>query len=222
MNKAIQEFAQEYYTIFRKIALFVTSMAIGLLIIYQYQSHEKYRDIIEGRDPGTSLYNEINLLIRNNQNLKDEVDVLREHLNEYSSQEQAINALREQVERNEKIAGIQDLKGPGAKIRMEKTIELYWVIDLLNEAINAGAEAMSLNGIRFVLRTEGLSISGDQFMMNGVLLQPPYVIELIGDGEILEKALTQPGGIVTRLQMQYPDFNIGLERKAMVFMKKVI
>jgi uncharacterized protein YlxW (UPF0749 family) len=63
-----------------------------------------------------------------------------------------------------------------------------------------GAEAVSINNIRFIDVTNGFdTIPNGEIVLNGSILKAPYVFEAIGDKTTLKAALVQPQGILQRM-----------------------
>ena len=118
--------------------------------------------------------------------------------------------------------GGQNVSGPGLTITIKEAANLmyYDVIDLINELFLSGAEAVSLNGQRFTIRTQISEIGKEQLRfdsqakryvtdiiyaitVNGVELSYPLQIRAIGDPATLEKGLDYPGGVLESLTSLY-------------------
>jgi uncharacterized protein YlxW (UPF0749 family) len=87
--------------------------------------------------------------------------------------------------------------------------------DVINAAFGAGAEALSVNGQRFVSRTE-VVCAGNVIMINGVRVAPPFKILAIGDPAVLENGLNIRGGVVTNLQFWGIDVKVKQEQEIIV------
>lgn len=206
----------------RYLGIILTSVVIGILISYQYQSYQKVSALISNRDSTTSFFEEIDIVLRTNQNLKEEIEELGEENQQYSDQAQAAEALSKEIESMKKLAGYTNIRGPGVVVEIDKPVDLVWFIDLTNELFSMGAEAVSINGIRLVDSNMSFySLPGDQIILNGVLLNSPYKIEGIGDPETMMRVLSQGGGIIVRLRSAFPEHSIDLESKEMLEIKKV-
>lgn len=205
------------------LGIFLVSILIGILISYQYQSYQKVAALSSNRDNTTGFFQELDILLRTNQSLKEEIEALGETRQQYSDQAQAAKKLSEELERVEKLVGHSDITGPGVEITIDQAIEIVWYIDLVNELFSMGAEAVSMNGIRLVNSTIGFhAFPEDQVILNGTLLTAPYKIELIGDPQTIMNALNQPGGIIQRLRFAYPEYAIEAQRRDLVEIQKVI
>ena len=73
------------------------------------------------------------------------------------------------------------------------------ILSVVNELFSAGAEAVSINGQRFVANSS-VRCAGSVVNVNGVKIAAPFVISAIGDPDILEAALAFPGGVIDSLR----------------------
>ena len=90
------------------------------------------------------------------------------------------------------------------------------LVVIINELWAAGAEAVAINDCR-ITATSGISYvdSTDKTYLtcNGTVIQEPYEIRALGNGAILEKSLTMPGGISDSLSLYQVRLNISLEEE---------
>lgn len=70
-------------------------------------------------------------------------------------------------------------------------IDIYDILQLLNELKLAGAEAISINEIRVVNTTDVALINNSYIKMDDHRLNSPYVVKAIGDPVKLESGLMQ-------------------------------
>lgn len=88
---------------------------------------------------------------------------------------------------------------------------------------SAGAEAVSVNSVRLTNKTIGFdTIPSSQIMLNSVILTQPYTIEAIGDKDVLDEALSQPEGIIDRMQRGLSGVQVTLLQKDVIDMQKVL
>jgi len=114
-----------------------------------------------------------------------------------------------------RITGLGVVEGAGVRIRIEdatvqgeKNIPVERLIvherDLLllrNELFAAGAEAVSINGLRMVANSV-IRCVGPAIRINDVNTAPPYVVDAVGDPDVLKQAVTMMGGVVDVLSTQ--------------------
>ena len=83
------------------------------------------------------------------------------------------------------IMGLSEAEGPGVSVSFNYRLDKTQLIDLVNALRNSGAEAIAINGKRVLTETAMQGFEGEQ----------DYLIEVIGESEVLHDALTRPGGI---------------------------
>jgi uncharacterized protein YlxW (UPF0749 family) len=116
---------------------------------------------------------------------------------------------RMQAEAVARMAGIEAVKGPGIQIKVDDSamkgkadVSIERLIvherDLLmlrNELFSAGAEAVSINGLRMVANSV-IRCVGPAIRLNEMFTTPPYTIKAVGDPETLKQAVMMMGGVV--------------------------
>lgn len=112
-------------------------------------------------------------------------------------------------EKAEIMAGLTRVEGPGIRIRIDdaakagrKDVPIERLIvherDLMllrNELFAAGAEAVSINGLRMVAKSV-IRCVGPAIRINDSFTSPPYVIEAAGDPETLKQAVMMMDGVI--------------------------
>ena len=207
---------------FRPIALTITGLLLGFLMVIQSRS---FRDVQEiyGRDSRANIFREIQILKRTNENLADEIKDLERQLNKTSDQQQALNVVQEEIKKDRILAGHTDIFGPGVTLSLKKDVPVIWMTDIVNELWSAGAEAVSVNNIRLTNSTSGFDVlPGGQISLNGVVLNAPYVFSAIGDKKVLADSLNQRQGIIERLEVSMQGVSASVEGKDDISMKKVL
>ena len=86
----------------------------------------------------------------------------------------------------------------------DRRISVYDLLQLFNELKLAGAEAIEINGVRIVNKSD-ISLIGDTFIqIDKHRLNSPYVIKAIGNPTTLEGSLTQKkSGYIDRIIKAY-------------------
>jgi len=149
---------------------------------------------------------------------KRELLELRNRIEEYESSASEISTLTEAMKKElEKVrmhAGLLPGTGQGVVITMDDSNlprqpgedpNLFLIHDedllkVINELFAAGAEAVSVNGQRIIANSE-IRCVGPTIIINSVKLAPPFIINAVGDPEILEAALKMRGGVIESLQV---------------------
>ena len=161
---------------------------------------------------------EIINLKKENLKLQSDIEVYRK---EAASSDSGAGALRSELEKTLMIAGLTEVEGPGIEINLADSSEsasqgesaessIVHDTDLrnvVNELFAAGAEAVSVNGERFV---SGSSIRcvGNTIMINDKRYSSPFVIKAIGNADSLESAMNIRGGVLDVLKLYKIQVNV--------------
>jgi uncharacterized protein YlxW (UPF0749 family) len=206
----------------RQLFMLLTSVMLGFLIASQAKSFSDVGDIIN-RNSRADVFREIQILKNTNDSLNYEIKGLEEELSKVSNNQEALESVQKEIDKYRIITGRLDVSGPGISLKIQGDIKAIWLIDIVNELLSAGAEAVSVNSIRLSNKTIGFdTIPNGQIMLNSVLLNEPYTIEAIGDKQVLNEALSQVGGIIERMGSSLKDVNVELEEKDFVKMEQIL
>ncbi len=137
--------------------------------------------------------------------LEDTNHKLEEYHTQITSEENAVELLKQELNEANKFLGCTDVQGEGIVITLEdnsfKNIDTSDLISLINELKLADAEAISINDERVVSRTDIALISNRIILVNGKRISGPYVVKAIGDKKYLESAITIKGGFLDLLKV---------------------
>lgn len=131
--------------------------------------------------------------------IEKKLDETNEKIAEYKQKSENDQETRDLLESELKEAnlllGKTEVVGGGVIVTLEDNdeaeIDLYDILQLLNELKLAGAEAISINEIRIVNTTD-LALVQDTFItIDGNRLNSPYIVKAIGDQVKLESGLMQ-------------------------------
>jgi uncharacterized protein YlxW (UPF0749 family) len=116
----------------------------------------------------------------------------------------AVAVARERADTLGILAGTLPADGPGIRVAVEARDGELGTEQLLNglqELRNAGAEAIEINDEVRVVAQSGLTEGADgRLAVDGVFLEPPYVIDVIGDPHTLSTALEFDGGFIEEVE----------------------
>lgn len=125
-----------------------------------------------------SKYEEIN------EKLADTNQKIEEYTSKIESNEEASELLDEELNKSRLLLGLTDVTGDGVVITLtdndSEKITATDIVELVNELRYAGAEAISVNGVRVVNMTEFADIYGYIIMKPSQRITSPYVIKAIG------------------------------------------
>lgn len=122
-----------------------------------------------------------------------ELEDVRDQLQDDTSKRRAaLEQAQEDVDELNVLAGLVPVTGPGIRITIQEEtgrVTLSSLLDTIEELRTAQAEAMQLNGtIRIVAQTSFEETSGG-FLVDGELVEAPYVLDVIGDPSLLASSL---------------------------------
>lgn len=205
-----------------ELSILLTAVALGALIVVQARSYEDVSDVIS-RNTRSDVFREIQILKKTNETLLEETGELAGQLDKISNNQEALDSVKEEIEKYRMLTGRVDISGPGVSLKLGGDIKAIWLTDIVNELFTAGAEAVSVNSIRLTNRTIGFdTIPSGQILLNGVILNKPYNISAVGDRNVLKEALEQPEGIIERMNRNVSDAVIELKQEDLIEMAKVI
>lgn len=105
----------------------------------------------------------------------------------------ALEEAKSQVDTLNILAGRVPVNGPGVRVKItEQTAEVNvdTFIDLIQELRSAGAESIQLNGkVRVIAQSSFEKVPGG-LLVDGTVIEPPYVVEAIGEPSTLAGAVT--------------------------------
>lgn len=119
------------------------------------------------------------------------------------AQQAAEEASEQALSRAEVAAGTLPVQGPGIVAHVygdASAVPVSVFVTTLAELRNAGAEAISLNGVRLNVRAWFGEGSDGELVASGVALTPPYEWRAIGDADTLSVALEIRGGAVSQFE----------------------
>lgn len=188
------------------MAIAAVCMLIGVLIVTQLRVHQTASQALQA-----ATESDLSQIVNN---LDSEINALRAEAADLRLQlfkiERASNdsgAILKETSKNldklKVIAGLTKVDGPGIRVLItdeDRLLNSYDLIDIISELRNGRAEAISINGIRVVIKT-GITQNGGNIFIDRKSVSPPYEVLAIGDPEALHKALVIAGGI---RDMLYP------------------
>ena len=192
-----------------QIALAAVALLLGFLVVVQLRAQQA------GTGLETRSSQDLTLLVANvstrNDQLRGDLSDLQRQLDTITAAraggETAQGQLRADLERVRIWAGIDPATGPGIRVLIFGGVPGAAISDLVNELRNAGAEAISVGGVRIAAATVVAGPPGDLSVENTALGARIEVLA-IGNPPALTGALTRSGGIVAQLQATYDDAEV--------------
>lgn len=128
-----------------------------------------------------------------NEQLNQTNQTISEYQARIESNQEASELLDEELKQSRLLLGTTDVVGEGVVVTLtdnnEYSITASDLIDLINELRFAGAEAISINGIRIINMTEIADIYGYILVTPNQRLVSPYVVKAIGNQTYLTSTL---------------------------------
>lgn len=186
---------------------------LGFILTYQLKSVAQQEITAPGNNNNADITDEIQQLDTQKSQLQSKIDELQKKVDEYEKESASTNnaskELYSELEKSRMISGEVDVEGEGIVITISpKNLTLSSdfqtggfltheaLVYVVNELNFAGAEAISINGIRITNYTGIRSSSGGTYIFIGrEKISPNKTIEImaIGDKEKLYKDISFPG-----------------------------
>lgn len=173
--------------------------ALGFAAVTQMRSYE-VNDSYEGYRE-QALIDVLNGLAGSTQRAEAELQRLEETRSrlqsDTSAAQAAVEQARTEIDNLEVLAGTVPVTGPGIRITItEETgeVDIGSMLDTVQEMRAAFAEAMQVNGQVRVVASTSFEDGIGGIYVDGQLLEPPYVIDVIGDPATLRGGMTFPDG----------------------------
>lgn len=197
----------------RKIYILIIALFLGFFIIIQTRSFHDANELLV-RDMDSNIFQEIHILKTKNEDLRKEIEELESTLARFTDQNLALEAIQDEIEKYEKLTGDISVFGPGVTVTINEEITTPWLIDLINDFFNSGAQAVAINGIRIVNKTVGFdTLPLGQILLNGSIISPPYSFIVLGEPNSLTSIFNLPGGIFDRIKATFPSMEIDIISK---------
>lgn len=213
----------------QKGMMFAISVVLGIICMTQVQTTNNILGNETPQDKASQLNNELaELTIQKNQ-LRQELDALKQTTKEneeiYSAKEAELERIKEELSKQQIFSGYYDVKGPGTIITINSEPGSYvslasshqYILALISYLNNAGVEAISINGQRYTNYTEIVPVL-DHINVNGVAMVLPLEIKAIGNYRTIDASLNFVGGIVS--QLSQIGYTIETENSTDIFINK--
>lgn len=155
---------------------------------------------------------------------RDRLEQARDELqSENTSREAALSQTQERARTLNILAGLVPVTGPGIRITIEEgtgPVSVGSLLDIVQEMRTADAEAIEFNDEHRVVAQSSFDVAEGAIELDGELLEPPYVIEVIGDPHSLHGGLTFASGPIETLE-QYDGATVEVEELESVDIESV-
>lgn len=188
----------------RKILLLLLGILCGILVTSVVVKNQSSRMKVLTYSQYQTLNKQKRQLEESNRNLREQLAKLRIKYYGYTSSGDDIEKVKETIEQElhdmELFYGISKVTGPGLRVTINDrrsyedwelanaTVHNTDIYYLVYELINAGAEAVSVNGNRIV-STTSITCEGPVIKVNDKFIVTPVIIVAIGDGQAMQSYL---------------------------------
>lgn len=167
-----------------------------------FEQEERYRkELIEQQESNRDLRNE----------LQEKQSEVQEYEKSFADGENRYTEYATESEELRRYLGLVPVQGSGLKVILQDgdynpnsvnpndyIVHESHVFQVINELYISGAQAISINGQR-IHGNSYIVCTGPVITVDGVQYPAPFVIEAIGDPEVLASSMELTGGIVDQL-----------------------
>ncbi len=179
------------------VSIFAVTICLVTVALIQFKTVEKVNqtdienmresELREQISTWKSKYEEVN------EKLADTNSKIEEYNSKIASNEESSELLDEELKKSKLILGTTDVTGDGVVItltdKQEHPIEASDLVELINELRFAGAEAISINGVRIINMTDIVDIDTYILVKPSQRLVSPYIVKAIGNQTYLTSTL---------------------------------
>jgi uncharacterized protein YlxW (UPF0749 family) len=199
------------------ISATIVALFLGLLVVTQIKAQDVYSRSLQLETPSSLTTLIANLAERNN-GLRDEIFDLR--LRTEAARQDASNGTgslteaQRQLGQLEVFAARTAVKGQGISVKIDGAFDDKALSDLVNELRNAGAEALSINGVRVGPRS-WFGIANDRSLtVDAARIKGPWTVSAVGAPEVMYVAMTRTGGIIGQFELIYRSTRFSVDRES--------
>lgn len=203
----------------RRILFSVVFLVLGFILAFSYRTLGKHGETERIKSPAfveeEKYREELIQQKERNKELSDEIGVKQEDIRAYersfSNREEDHADLVEEAEDLRLLLGVIPAVGPGVKVTLadaeydpveqnpnDYIVHESHVLKVVNELRISGAQGIAINGQRLTANSYILC-TGPVITVDGKTFPAPFVIEAVGEPDVLASALQLKGGVVDSL-----------------------
>lgn len=201
------------------IAASIVALFLGLLVVTQIKAQDVFTRSLQLETPSSLTTLIANLAERNN-GLREEIFDLR--LRTESARQDASNGTGSLTEAQRQLAQLQvfaartAVKGQGISVKVDGAFDDKALSDLVNELRNAGAEAVSINGVRVGPRSWFGMANDRALTVDAAPIRGPWIVSAVGAPEVMYVAMTRTGGIIGQFELIYRSTRFSVDRQSVL------
>ena len=203
----------------RHILFSIVFLVLGFMLAFSYKtlgkSKEKLNPVSDSFLQEEKYREELILQKERNKELSDEIGVKQEGIRSYeesfSDKENAHADLVEEAKDLRLLLGVIPAAGSGITITLKDAdydpveqnpndyiVHESHIFKVINELRISGAQGLSINGQR-ITANSFIKCTGPVITIDGKTFPAPFVIEAIGDSDVLASSLYLKGGVIDSL-----------------------
>lgn len=209
------------------IVIFLMCVILVSVILMRFKTVEETDFETESAIRETELRKEISTFKSKYEQINKTLDSTNQKILEYEEQieknEDSSDLVNQELEQTNVLLGKDKVKGEGVVVTLiDKDNSKVFATDLseiINELKYAGAEAISINGIRILSMTDITDATNDLLLINGQRISSPYEVKAIGNQTYLYSTLNAKNGFIDYYTNQY-DLDINIEKQKNITIDK--
>ena len=203
----------------RHILFSIVFLVLGFILAFSYKtlgkSEEAVNPVSDSFLQEEKYREELILQKERNKELSDEIGVKQEGIRSYeqtfSGKEKAHADLVEEAKDLRLLLGVIPAAGPGITITLKDAdydpveqnpndyiVHESHIFKVINELRISGAQGISINGQR-ITANSFIKCTGPVITIDGKTFPAPFIIEAIGDSDVLASSLYLKGGVIDGL-----------------------
>ncbi|AFS77763.1 hypothetical protein DUF881 [Gottschalkia acidurici 9a] len=204
-----------------KIVFILICIVLGVILSIQFKT--VVSTVGEGVNPnqrGKQLSLEYEKLQDQKEELKSKLDdvekEIKKHVDIEKDKDAHVEKLYSELEKYKMFVGYSTIKGPGISIEInEPSMQMKMgeessilianydlILQLISRLNDLGAEAISINDQRYTNYTS-LQPDVNRIKINGISVSPPFIINVIGNAEELQRGLKVKGNVMWDMEHRY-------------------
>ncbi|MDP4143252.1 MAG: DUF881 domain-containing protein [Bacillota bacterium] len=205
------------------IFIFIASVIVGILISSTFSFDRKTTRVFLNAKQYQDAYNQKNKLQSEVSDLNQKYAELYGKIIQYreagESSTEATRQINEELVKNQILLGSTDVQGQGIEIELndygegsnyinrsedvghDTTIHDFDMYNIINELKLAGAEAISVNDVRIIDKSE-IYCASEYFLINRIKLYAPFRVVAIGNKEKLYSYMTRDRSYLNTLELR--------------------
>ncbi len=209
------------------IVIFLMCILLVSVTLMRVKAVEEIDFETESAITETELRKEISTWKSKYEKMSETLETTNQKILEYEEQieknEDASDLVEKELDQTNVLLGNKSVKGEGVIVTLtdKKNAKILAtdLSEIVNELKYAGAEAISINGIRILSMTDVTDATNDLLLINGQRISSPYEVKAIGNQTYLYSTLSAKNGFIDYYTNQY-DIDIKIEKQKNITIDK--